>query len=81
MITESDELAHALDAAARIWPEYRNNRSELLRQIVRVGADRVEHKETERVAKRKAAIEASAGTFPSLWPVNWREQMRDEWPD
>lgn len=80
MITESDELAHALDAAARRWPEHRNNRSELLRQIVRIGAERLEHAETERVAQRRAAVERNAGKFSNVWPTDWREAARDEWP-
>ena len=80
MITESDELAKALDTAARIWPEHRENRSELLRQIVRVGTERIENTESERVSRRKAAIEASAGRFRHLWPSDWRDEMRDEWP-
>lgn len=80
MITESDELAKALDAAARIWPEHRDNRSELLRQIVRVGTERIANTESERVLQRKAAIESNAGRFRNLWPSDWRDEMRDEWP-
>lgn len=81
MLTETDELAHALDAAAHEWPELRDNRGELLRRIVRVGSEAIERRETERITCRRAAIASSAGSLSGLWPNGWREAMRDEWPE
>lgn len=80
MITESDELAHALDAAARLWPELRDNRGELLRRIVQVGSETIEHQESDRVARRRAAIAANAGKFKGLWPAGEARRLADEWP-
>lgn len=81
MLTETDELTHALDAAAHQWPELRENRGELLRRIVQVGSEVIEQRESDRVARRRAAITSSAGTLTGLWPEGWREAMRDEWPE
>lgn len=81
MLTETDELGHALDAAAHIWPELGGNRGELLRRIVQVGSEMIEQRESERITRRRAAITSSAGTLSGLWPDGWRETMRNEWPE
>jgi len=80
MLTESDELAHSIDLAARLWPELRDNRSELLRRIVRAGSDTIQRYEAERIARRRAAITQASGSLTGAWPANWREALRDEWP-
>ncbi len=80
MITETDELAQALDTAAALWPEAKENRAELLRRLVRAGSESVEHRDAKRLAGRRAAIAACAGSLTDIWPADWREQLRNEWP-
>lgn len=81
MITETDDLASALDAADRMWPECQGQRSALLRKLIDAGTDVVNTADHDAQRARRDAIDAAAGSMSGLWPTNWREQMRSEWPD
>ena len=80
-ITETDELARALDAAARVWPDQRDDRGELLRRLVNWGAERVEEVAAERLAERRAAIRATAGSLTGLYPPGAAQSLKEEWPE
>ena len=80
MVTESDRLATALDAAAELWPEARGERSVLLRHVLDAGIDAVERQKDERDRNQKDLISQVAGSMTGVWPAGWREEMLDEWP-
>jgi hypothetical protein len=80
MITESDRIADALSVAETIWPELAHDRSALLRKILETGIDELQARVSQRRAARLAAVAESAGLFTDVWPANWREELRDEWP-
>jgi hypothetical protein len=80
-VTETDELASTLDAAAHIWPEYREDRGELLRLVLRWGAERIEQVSQERLTARRNALHALAGSMTGVYPENARQELRDEWPE
>lgn len=80
MITETDDLALALDKAAGLWPEDRNKRAELLRHIIDQGSAAVHSMTEKKVQQRLAALENINGLYTDLWPENWREEMLQEWP-
>ena len=80
MITETEELTRALDAAAALWPADKNKRAELLRHIIDQGVDVVESLADKKAEKRRAAIHVVAGSMNGIWPANWREELREEWP-
>lgn len=80
-ITETDALAAALDAAARRWPEERGVRSRLLLRLIEEGRRVVVEDEEARIARRLAAIDATAGIFTGLYPPNYLEELRKDWPD
>lgn len=79
MITESDDLAHALNEAALLWPELKDERAELLRQIIQKGMAEIHKTAQTQRAHRAAAIMAISGSLD--WPSNWREQQLTEWPE
>lgn len=81
MITESDELAEALGRAAKLWPELADERSSLLRKIVDLGVDDLADRANANLEKRKQAILKLAGSLSGVWPENWRDELRDEWPE
>ena len=81
MITESDQLAEALDLAAKIYPDLRDERAELLRCLIERGIQSLDSEYTEKVESRKNAIREVAGSLSGVWPADWREQMRAEWPE
>ena len=80
MITESDALARALDEAALLWPEFANERAELLRRLIDRGIQAVESEFDEKTTKRQKAVLEVAGSMSGLWPEGYLDQLRSEWP-
>ena len=81
MITESDALAKAIDDAARLWPEVKDERAELLRRLIDRGIESVEAEFNKQVEARRKAVMEVAGSLSGIWPANWREEMRAGWPE
>lgn len=81
MITESDALAKAIDDAARLWPEDKDERAELLRRLIDRGIESVEAEFNEQIEARRKAVMEVAGSLSGIWPANWREEMRAGWPE
>lgn len=80
-ITETEAIAHALDVAARAWPELRDDRPALLRRLIERGAEQAESAVERAVAERLEAIRATAGIATGLYEANERELLRAEWPE
>ena len=78
-VTETDEVARALDAAERRWPGEPRSRL-LVRLIINNGAAVSELNEEES-ARRLRALDETAGSFPGLSRPGWREELRSEWPE
>lgn len=79
-ITETDDVANALDDAARRWPAERSRRRQLLLRLVREGhltirADREDDKE-----RRRAAIRRTSGTLTDAYDPEYLTRLRDDWP-
>ena len=81
MITESDALAKAIDDAARLWPEVKDERAELLRRLIDRGIESVEAEFNEQIEARRKTVMEVAGSLSGIWPSNWREEMRAGWPE
>jgi hypothetical protein len=80
MITETDEVARALDDAARQWPHDRERPSKLLLDLVREG-HRAITVDTERTtAARRAAIERTDGALTGSYPAGYLDDLRRDWP-
>jgi len=80
MITESDALAKAIDEAARLWPDAKDERAELLRRLIDRGIESIEAEHNERLEARKKAIKEVAGSLSGVWPENFLAELRAEWP-
>lgn len=80
-LTETPELARALDAAGEVWPELRDDRGALLRKLVEAGHESVVHMAAERVAARRLAIRRAAGAVTGSYPQDAAEQLKAEWPE
>jgi hypothetical protein len=74
-ITETDEIARALDVAERRWPG--ESRSRLLAHLVEAGAEALEDERQRRLR----AIEETAGIFEDVYPPGYLEELRKDWPD
>jgi hypothetical protein len=80
MVTESDRLAAALDAAAELWPEARGERGALLRRVLDAGIEAVEKQKNENDHSQQNLIGRLAGSMTGVWPAGWRDEVLDEWP-
>lgn len=81
-VTETDELAEALNAAAQRWPELSHSKNKL---IIRLALDghRAHEQSSHQEAERRLGVIARAGTL--LSGMNARaelERMRTaDWPE
>jgi hypothetical protein len=78
-VTETDEVAAALDAAAARWPG--EVRSRLLVRLIVDNGRRVAELTAEEARRRRAAVDALAGGFEGLYPDGHLDRLREEWPE
>ncbi|NNM44713.1 hypothetical protein [Knoellia koreensis] len=81
MITETDEVAAALDAAAARWPEDADSRAQLAIRLLLEGERAIEADEQKRVRARREAMDRTAGRFTGMFEPGYRERLRSEWPE
>jgi hypothetical protein len=75
LLTETDELANAIDAAAALYPG--ESRADVLRHLVRLGAETI----AEQQDRRRDTVRHRAGRFPGLYPAGHLDHLRDDWPE
>jgi hypothetical protein len=80
MITESDALAKAIDDATKLWPDIADERAEILRRLIDRGIESIEAEVNAKLEARRKAVLEVAGSLSGIWPENWREEFRAEWP-
>jgi hypothetical protein len=68
-ITETDDVAEALDAAAVRWPEVRS-RQQLLLRLVEEGRRTLAHE----------AIRRASGAVTGVYEQRYLNGLRDDWP-
>ena len=74
LITETEPVADALDAAALRWPD--ESRARLLVRLVEVGHRTL----IEQGAERSAAIRETSGALHGVYPVGYLDDLRQDWP-
>jgi hypothetical protein len=70
-------LANLLDQATVFWGI--NDRSKALRALLEEGGRSVEQQKIARRHKRCAALNRLAGSC--VYPTDYLEQLRNEWPE
>ncbi|HVW81787.1 MAG TPA: hypothetical protein VHB69_12695 [Mycobacteriales bacterium] len=80
VVTETDQLARALDDAARRWPEDRDSRSRLLLHLVEEGHRVVVGEADSRRRARLAAIKRTSGSLAGVYDGDYLERLREDWP-
>lgn len=78
-ITETSDVVHALDVAARRWPQ--EPRSKLLLRLVQAGSTALEEERTEVARDRLAAIEATSGKYADVFTDDYLAELRQDWPE
>ena len=78
-ITETDDVAEAIDIAAARWPDTPSRRALLLR-LVEQGRDAIERERDEQVHHRRAAIRRTSGALTGVYEPGYLERLDDDWP-
>lgn len=78
-LTETEELAEALDVAATRWPDVRSRR-ELLLRLVKEGRDVIADERADEVAARREAILRTSGVLTGAFEAGYLERLREDWP-
>ena len=81
MITETEQIAKALDEAARRWPGDRNERKRLLVRLVEEGHRALREERKHAVAARLEAIRETSGILTDAYRDNELELLRADWPE
>lgn len=77
-VTETDDLAAALDAAALRWPEL--SRPQLLVRLALEGDRATQQANEERRSRRLAAVRQHSGILTGAYGPDYLRKLREEWP-
>jgi hypothetical protein len=80
-ITETDEVARALDAAAQRWPQDAGARGRLLVRLVEEGHASIDGDRERRAADRRQAVRETAGILTGVYRPDELKALREDWPD
>jgi hypothetical protein len=78
-ITETDDVAEAIDLAAERWPGTPSRR-ELLLRLVEQGRSAIERERHEEAERRRGAIRRTSGALTGVYEPDHLERLRDDWP-
>ena len=79
VITETDQIALALDDAARRWPD-EPDRRKLLLLLSEEGRRVVTGEQQRSAAARRAALARTSGALTGLYGEGYLERLREDWP-
>jgi hypothetical protein len=80
VITETENIARALDDAANRWPEDRDNRRRLLLRLLDEGHRAAVKEHEQAISDRRAAITRTSGIFTGIYGPDSLAQLREDWP-
>jgi hypothetical protein len=81
MITETEQIAQALDEAARRWPGDRHERRRLVIRLIEEGHRALREERENTVAARLEAIRATSGVLTGAYEEGYLERLREDWPE
>jgi hypothetical protein len=79
-VTETEDIAAALDIAAETWPDLAEKPAALLRGLILVGRNTLEHDRVARDGNRAQSIDATAGALAGVFGPNYLQVLREDWP-
>jgi len=80
VVTETDPVARALDAAAVRWPAEAGNRARLLLRLVEEGHRAVAAEQEATLRERRAALDRTRGVLTGAFGEGYLEKLREDWP-
>ena len=78
-ITETPDVARAIDLAAQRWPG--EPRGRLLLRLVTTGAATLAGTHEAEIERRRAAVRATSGKYTDAFPPGYLAELRQDWPD
>lgn len=78
-VTETDELAAALDEAAVRWPEL--SRGQLITRLALEGQRATATRQRERRDTRLQAVRSHSGALTGVYTAQDLEALREDWPE
>lgn len=81
VLTETDELARALDAAAERWPADAGSRAKLLLRLVEEGHRAVTGQRERRARRRRNAVARTSGALTGMYGDGYLDRLREDWPE
>lgn len=81
MITETDQVAEALDDAAQRWPEEHGNRPRLLLRLLEEGHRAVTGQQRRLGEERRKAVAAASGVATGSYGPGYLADLRADWPE
>ncbi|MDQ3734351.1 MAG: hypothetical protein M3400_10205 [Actinomycetota bacterium] len=77
-MTETDDLAVALDTAARRWPEL--SRPQLLVRLALEGDHAAQKADEERRQRKLGAVRKHSGILTGAYGPDYLHKLREDWP-
>jgi hypothetical protein len=77
-VTETAQVARALDLAAQRWPG--ESRSKLLLRLVDIGGGALEQEQHTKDNTHRAAVRASSGRYAGAFGPDYLTELRADWP-
>lgn len=78
VLTENDELAEALDVAARRWPD-ETSRARLLQRLAQEGRRALAEQEEAALERRRDLIKSLSGSQTGVYGPGYLEELRADW--
>jgi hypothetical protein len=79
-ITETHDIASALEMAAKRWPELADKPGALLRRLILLGRNALAHDRAAADDARQHAIDATSGALAGVFGSNYLRELREDWP-
>jgi hypothetical protein len=80
-VTETDEIARAIEEAARTWPDEHGQRGHLLLRLVEKGYQALRAEREDAAASRREAIARTSGALTGVYEDGYLEHLREDWPE
>lgn len=80
-VTETEDIAAALEVARNAWPELADKPGALLRQLILAGEQALEARRSRAVEGRRQTIERTAGALTGVYRSGYLEEVRQDWPE
>ncbi len=80
VITETEQVARALEDAGRRWSADRGNRGKLLLHLLEEGHRAVVGQQESQVRDRRDAVARTSGALTGLYGDGYLSELREDWP-